>query len=159
MPVLLRFGISELVTWGCGVCERSVSCTLTTYATVCVLHFNKRSLRSRTGTSFLRHTSSPHAVLTRIQSPVKRHGGIQMRGKMAPINLSRGAAPVMGIKRAVAYYRVHPRHRRLRRYTFPLGRGQCRFSFMIGRLARRDGNWKKRKKERQPHDFLRKLVK
>lgn len=116
---------------------------------------NKEGLKSRTGT-FLCHKSSPHAVLTRIQSPVKRHGGIQVRGKMAPVNLSRGAAPVMGVERAVAYYRVHPRYWRLRRYTFPLGRGQCRFSFMIGRLARRDGDWKNKTKKKPTPWLLKK---
>lgn len=83
-------------------------------------------------------------MFTRIQSPVKRHGWIQVRGQVAPINLSCSAASVMGIKRTVAHDRVHPRHWRLRWDTFPLRRGQCRFPFMIGRLVRRNCNWKKR---------------
>lgn len=103
------------------------------------------------------HKLALHTVLTGIQSPVKWHGWIQMCGKMAPINLSCGAAPMMGIKRTVAYYRVHTRYWRLRWYAFPLGRGQCRFSFMIGRLARRNRNWKK--KEPTPQKSLRKLAK
>lgn len=93
-------------------------------------------------------------MLTRIQSPVKRHGWVQVRGQVAPIGLPRGPGPVVRLEGAVAHGRVHPRHWGLGHNALPLGGGQRRFSLMIGRLARSNRNWKKKGRHRK---FLRRL--
>lgn len=83
---------------------------------------------------------SLHTMLTRIQSPVKGHGWVQVCWQVAPVHLPGGAAPVVRLEGAVAHCRVHARHRRLGCNALPLGRGQGGLPLMISRLARRNCN-------------------